>query len=156
MKNDKWQVCVCGALKCKDEYLLVRRSLDDEDCAGFWEMPSGKLEFGESVSDGLRRELKEEIGIDINPFKQKIVGISEYASEKPDGTKYSVQLNYLIDVPTKDLPIKLSDEHTNFVWTDKDSKYVDEFIKEIIDSVEKQKEVTIPKSFTRNDNGFDR
>lgn len=157
MKNDKWQVCVCGALRCQDKYLLVRRSLDDEDCAGFWEMPSGKLEFGESAMDGLRRELKEEIGIDINVFKnKKIVGISEYASEKPEGTKYSVQLNYLIDVPTKDLPIRLSNEHTNFVWADRDSEYVDEFIREIIDAAEPQKQVAPQKVLTRRDSGFDR
>ena len=42
MGKNKWQVCICGAIKCGDEFLMVKRSLDDEDCAGFWEMPSGK------------------------------------------------------------------------------------------------------------------
>lgn len=141
MRNDKWQVCICGAIKCEDEYLMVKRSLDDEDCAGFWEMPSGKLDFGESVAQGLRREIFEEVGIDIINFNQKIVGISEYASNKPEGTKYSVQLNYLIEVPTKELSIKLSSEHTDYVWATRDSEYVDEFIAEIIDAIELKKEV---------------
>lgn len=141
MRNDKWQVCICGAIKCENEYLMVKRSLDDEDCAGFWEMPSGKLDFGESVAQGLRREIFEEVGIDIANFDQKIVGISEYASNKPEGTKYSVQLNYVIEVPTKELPIKLSGEHTDYVWATRDSKYVDEFIAEIIDAIEPNKEV---------------
>lgn len=145
MKNNKWQVCVCGAIKCDNEYLMVKRSLDDEDCAGFWEMPSGKLEFGETVGQGLRREIFEEIGIDIAPFEQKIIGISEYSSEKPEGTKYSVQLNYVIEVPTKELHIKLSNEHTNFVWATRDSEYVDEFIAEIIDAIEQKKEVGYAK-----------
>ena len=135
MKNDKWQVCICGAIKCENEYLMVRRSLDDEDCAGFWEMPSGKLEFGETVAQGLRREIFEEVGIDIAPFEQRIIGISEYSSEKSEGTKYSVQLNYVIEVPTKDLPIKLSSEHTDFVWATRNSEYIDEFIAEIIDTI---------------------
>ena len=39
----------------------------------FWEMPSGKLEFGETVGQGLRREVFEEIGIDIAPFEQKLL-----------------------------------------------------------------------------------
>lgn len=145
MKTNKWQVCVCGAIKCDNEYLMVKRSLDDEDCAGFWEMPSGKLEFGETVGQGLRREVFEEIGIDIAPFEQKIIGISEYSSEKPEGTKYSVQLNYVIEVPTKELHIKLSNEHTNFVWATRDSEYVDEFIAEIIDAIEQKKEVGYAK-----------
>ncbi len=141
MKNNKWQVCICGAIKRDDEYLMVKRSLDDEDCAGFWEMPSGKLEFGESVEQGLQREIFEEVGIDINPFQKQIIGISEYSSEKPEGTKYSVQLNYVIEVPTKDLPIKLSEEHTDYVWATRDSEYVDEFIAEIIDAIEPQSKV---------------
>lgn len=146
MKNNKWQVCVCGAIKCDNEYLMVKRSLDDEDCAGFWEMPSGKLEFGETVEQGLRREIFEEVGIDIASFEQKIIGISEYSSEKTDGTKYSVQLNYAIEVPTKELPIKLSNEHTDFVWATRDSEYVDEFIAEIIDTIELNKEVGYAKT----------
>lgn len=141
MKSNKWQVCICGAIKCENEYLLVKRSLDDEDCAGFWEMPSGKLEFGELVEQGLRREIYEEVGVDIASFDKKIIGVSEYSSEKKDGIKYSVQLNYVIEVPTKDLPIKLSEEHTAYVWASRNSEYVDEFIAEIIDSVESKSEI---------------
>ena len=133
---EKWQVCICGAIRCGNEYLMVKRSLDDEDCAGFWEMPSGKLEFGETVLQGLRREIYEEVGIDIVNYIPKIIGISEYSSIKKEGTKYSVQLNYIIDVPTKELPIRLSNEHTDFVWATKDSEYVDSFISEIINAAE--------------------
>lgn len=144
--NNKWQVCICGAIKCADEYLMVKRSLDDEDCAGFWEMPSGKLDFRETVEQGLRREIFEEVGIDISCFEKKIIGISEYSSKKTEGTKYSVQLNYVIEVPTKELPIRLSKEHTNYVWATRDSEYVDEFIEEIIETIEPKEEVGYAKT----------
>lgn len=141
MKNNKWQICVCGAIKCDNEYLMVKRSLDDDECAGFWEMPSGKLEFGEKVEQGLQREILEEVGIDINPFPKKIIGISEYSSEKLTEIKHSVQLNYVIEVPTKDLPITLSKEHSAYVWATRNSEYVDEFIADIIDLIELQSDV---------------
>jgi 8-oxo-dGTP diphosphatase len=32
-----------------------------------WEPPGGVLELGESIPDGLRREIREETGLDIEP-----------------------------------------------------------------------------------------
>ena len=113
------------------------------------EYKDAPIDKGKEIYEELFKERKliydesilEEAGIDINPFHKQIVGISEYSSEKPEGTKYSVQLNYVVEVPTKELPIKLSEEHTAYVWATRDSEYVDECIAEIIDAIEPQSEV---------------
>src|ERR1700761_9259219 len=34
---------------------------------GHWELPGGVLELAESIEDGLRREVREETGLDIEP-----------------------------------------------------------------------------------------
>lgn len=135
--ENKWQLCVCGILRCDDEYLLIQRNPLDENMAGFWEMPSGKAEFGEKVEQSLVREIYEEIGINVSKLEKNLVGVSEYSSSKNNINKYSVQLNYLIEVPTKNLPINLSDEHVAFDWVKPDNELIDEFISQIIMDVEK-------------------
>ncbi|WP_157268337.1 NUDIX domain-containing protein [Azohydromonas aeria] len=46
-------------------FLLTSRP-EGKVYAGHWEFPGGKLEAGETVEEALRRELHEELGIDID------------------------------------------------------------------------------------------
>jgi 8-oxo-dGTP diphosphatase len=43
--------------------LLVRRG--KEPAKGLWSIPGGKVELGETIHDAVRREIKEETGLDI-------------------------------------------------------------------------------------------
>lgn len=49
----------------RSRLLLVRRARDP--FAGMWDVPGGFLEEGEAPLDGLRRELHEETGLDVEP-----------------------------------------------------------------------------------------
>lgn len=47
--------------------LLVQKSEDDPYNPGKWEVPGGRMNFGEDVDDHIRREVEEEVGIEIRP-----------------------------------------------------------------------------------------
>ena len=57
-------VAVAVILKPSGEFLLARRP-PGKPYAGYWEFPGGKVEPGERVEQALRRELREELGIEV-------------------------------------------------------------------------------------------
>ncbi|MGB9150107.1 MAG: Nudix family hydrolase [Burkholderiales bacterium] len=57
-------VAVAILIKPNGEFLLAQRP-EGKVYAGWWEFPGGKVEPGERVVDALKRELHEELGVDI-------------------------------------------------------------------------------------------
>jgi len=68
-------VAVGVLIDAQGSFLLTSRP-EGKVYAGYWEFPGGKLEAGESVEQALRRELHEELGIEIGaaqPWKTELV-----------------------------------------------------------------------------------
>lgn len=84
------------------EYLLARRR-----DIGWWNLPGGGLEAGETVEEGLAREVREEIGIPIRIVR--LVGVYS----KPQ--KNEVVLTFLCKL-ADDTPPTTSDETSEIGW----------------------------------------
>lgn len=50
----------------RDRVLLVERGR--EPLKGYWSLPGGVVEAGERLEDGIRREVREETGLEIEPL----------------------------------------------------------------------------------------
>src|SRR5512138_121442 len=56
---------VAGAF-VRDGRLLLARRRDADPLAGFWELPGGKVEPGETPEAALAREWREELGVEVD------------------------------------------------------------------------------------------
>jgi 8-oxo-dGTP diphosphatase len=54
---------VAAGILVREGKILACRRRGDQDHAGKWEFPGGKVEAGESPAQALERELREELGI---------------------------------------------------------------------------------------------
>lgn len=96
MENKNYIQVGCGALIVNDkqETLLLKRSLKSKNGSGFWAQPGGRVEYGERIEDAVIREVKEEIGVDIE--LKEFLGFVEhiFTPEK----EHWITFNYLAKI----------------------------------------------------------
>ena len=95
----------------KPALLLIQRDEKDH-WPLFWEFPRGGCSEKEVLIDCLKREVKEETGLDIIPLK--FVDKFQYTADK--GTRLSTQHNFLCKMKDPEQQVKLSKEHQNYQW----------------------------------------
>ncbi|MFB6469133.1 NUDIX domain-containing protein [Cytobacillus sp. Hz8] len=105
-------VVVKGVIFYKGKVLIVKRSLNDRVGGGTWECVGGKLDFGEDLEDALKREIQEEVGIDVTV--ERVLFASTFHTEP---TRQVVVITYLCQ--TQNEKIVLSEEHSDFLWATK-------------------------------------
>lgn len=101
-----------GMILCNNKVLILKRALKTNFGGGNWEFPGGKLEFGEELTEGLKREIMEETGLTV-----KIKKILYATSFRIQENKQVIIINYLCQSDTN--KVELSDEHTEYMWADK-------------------------------------
>jgi len=95
----------------RTEVLLIQRAADDK-WPGHWEFPRGKCDkpIGEDLIHCLKREIKEETGLDIIPVEK--IDVHEYLAE--GGKRKTFCHNYLCMLKNPDQIVKLSKEHQSY------------------------------------------
>jgi len=77
--HKKYRCIGVGVVWDRDrQKILIDRRLPDGELAGYWEFPGGKIEAGETAADCIKRELQEELAIDVEVGDHLITVDFEY------------------------------------------------------------------------------
>ena len=117
--------------------LLIRRSAANRGFAGYWEWPGGKADPGEAPDTALRREVREETGLEVECTG--LAGASEF--EMPAAR---IILVCLLARQTGG-ELRLSHEHDAFDWVPLEElaqRQIVEPMKPVLESLLKRKQLT--------------
>ncbi len=95
-----------------DEMLVVRRA--KEPAKGTLDLPGGFVDMGETVEEGMRREIKEETGLDVQEI--------QYLFSSPNVYMYSglgvhtLDMDFLVPVKGGRIPIQAADDAAEALW----------------------------------------
>jgi 8-oxo-dGTP diphosphatase len=104
-ERPRHSVSVAGVITGDHDRVLLIQRADN----GNWEAPGGILELGETIEDGLRREVREETGLEVEP--QQLTGVYK------NMTRGVVALVFLCKITGGQL--ETTDEAVAFRWASK-------------------------------------
>ena len=105
----------------KKEVLLIKRSKGDSYMPGKWELPGGKLDAGQDISNALEREVLEETGLAVLPTDKVAYWHSKILTKgKYKGLPYIVLIGLANSIGGE---VKLSKEHDDYAWVSKDEVF---------------------------------
>ncbi|RJP45903.1 MAG: NUDIX hydrolase [Armatimonadetes bacterium] len=127
MRTVKRSIVSALILSFDNKILMGRKDREDggvyPDC---WHIPGGGIDEGESKFEALRREMMEEIGVDISGIEVELVNEDEGTAEgviKKTGEKVLFEMDFsvykiILDKKCEDTEVRLSDDLVEYDWFD--------------------------------------
>lgn len=124
MKRKK-RTIVSAVLVSKDKKVLLGKVRDGGVYPNCWHIPGGGVDGDETKDQALIREVKEEVGIDINGLEQVLLSDTDTGTaqkvDKDDGETYEIEMSfntYRIDLPlnSDDIEVSLDDDLKEYRW----------------------------------------
>jgi 8-oxo-dGTP diphosphatase len=108
---NKSRLAVKAFIVDKNKLLILKRASKDIHKPSIWELPGGRLEEGEDPHQGIKREVKEETGLDI-----EILNPLNIRHFKRDDGEIITMIIFICK--NEQGNVKLSYEHSDFEFID--------------------------------------
>ena len=141
MEQEKYALPVVGALIVNPENKILLVKFDEKDsCYG---LPGGKIRWGETIEDAVKREVKEEVGLDVE-FKTVLLVLEAiFPKEIPKREdKHMIFLECVCRSNSSDVNPD-GREIANYIWIDskeslklKINSYTKTFIEKFMETCE--------------------
>ena len=106
--DGQFGVAVKAVVRKGDVFLVLTRSETDTYKPCEFDLPGGKINYGEKLEDALRREVKEESNLEIEILKPL------HAWSVLQSERHLVGVTYLADYVSGE--VQLSFEHSAYTW----------------------------------------
>lgn len=108
------EVAVKGIILNKEnKILLLKRSKKEDVFKELWDIPGGKIDFGEDLKQALKREISEETGIKVEVLHP----INTWSFFRDKNT-YVVGITFFCRPSSTN--VKISEEHEDYKWVCKE------------------------------------
>lgn len=111
--NKTQEITACAFLYKDSKVFVAKRADTKSFLPGVYELPGGHIEFGETIEDGLKRELQEEFHVDI------IIGEPFFAFTylSKENTVYTVEIDYFATLKDTAQEIRSNpQDHSEWRW----------------------------------------
>ncbi len=119
---DAWRIIVVAVIQNTDgEYLICKKPARRGVFPGQWAVPGGGIEPGERMVDALRREVREEVGLEVEAIKPLFFKDGEYPKLYPDGSQQDIYMIFLLfSCLASSSEVRVGDEFEEFAWVKPD------------------------------------
>jgi len=99
------------------EYLLCKMPSDRGAYPGQWALPGGGLEPGETMEEALRRETREELGLELTAVEPLLFKDAVREKLYPDGRRETLYMIFLVfRCRAAGAAVRLNDEFEAYAW----------------------------------------
>jgi 8-oxo-dGTP diphosphatase len=131
MSETKLQVGVKVLIKKENKYLFLRRHKNFKSGAPEWDIPGGRIEPEEALSDALAREVYEETALVLDKPAELLAAQDIFV---PSKSLHVVRLTYQAPASGK---VSISNEHDEYKWMTQEEiaaePHVDSYMKEVLE-----------------------